>query len=381
MRQLSVGQVPGAPLTPMLATTGPLPAGPGWAYEFKWDGVRALADLGGGPTRAATRAPASRSPPPTPSSPGPGRAASTTPCSTARWSSSTRPGGPRSRALAERMHVREPARAARLAATSPVTYLIFDVLRCATASDLTGCAVPRTPARLLDGLALGGGAVGGAAVVRRRRRRPWPAAAEHGSGRAWSPSGPARVYRPGLRSPDWVKVKLEETGDFVVGGWRPGARALGALLVGVPGPDGGSTFRGRVGGGHLGAAERDLLGALRAAARRPRSPFAGHVPREDARGAIWVTPRARGRGASTATAPRTAGCGSPGSCGCGPTSRPEEVERCLTGSGSRWTAGTLDLSNLDKVLYPAGRLHQGRGHRLLHPDRAGPAAAPAPTGR
>ena len=28
----------------MLATTGPLPVGPGWAYEFKWDGVRALAD-------------------------------------------------------------------------------------------------------------------------------------------------------------------------------------------------------------------------------------------------------------------------------------------------------------------------------------------------
>src|SRR2546430_14134003 len=30
---------------PMLATTGPLPAGTGWAYEFKWDGVRALASV------------------------------------------------------------------------------------------------------------------------------------------------------------------------------------------------------------------------------------------------------------------------------------------------------------------------------------------------
>ncbi|MBQ0979141.1 DNA ligase, partial [Micromonospora sp. M61] len=34
--------MPGAPLKPMLAMTGPLPAGDGWAYEFKWDGVRAL---------------------------------------------------------------------------------------------------------------------------------------------------------------------------------------------------------------------------------------------------------------------------------------------------------------------------------------------------
>ena len=38
---------------------------------------------------------------------------------------------------------------------------------------------------------------------------------------------------------------------------------------------------------------------------------------------------------------------------------------------------SLELSNLDKVLYPGGRLHQGRGDRLLHPDRPGAAAAPA----
>ena len=33
-----------APLIPpMLASVGRLPAGSGWAYEFKWDGVRAVA--------------------------------------------------------------------------------------------------------------------------------------------------------------------------------------------------------------------------------------------------------------------------------------------------------------------------------------------------
>ena len=35
-------------MQPMLATAGPLPTGPGWAYEFKWDGVRTLADVGPG---------------------------------------------------------------------------------------------------------------------------------------------------------------------------------------------------------------------------------------------------------------------------------------------------------------------------------------------
>src|SRR5688500_7853589 len=38
-----VDGVPGTPYQPMLATSGPLPVGGGWAYEFKWDGVRAIA--------------------------------------------------------------------------------------------------------------------------------------------------------------------------------------------------------------------------------------------------------------------------------------------------------------------------------------------------
>lgn len=95
-------------------------------------------------------------------------------------------------------------------------------------------------------------------------------------------------YQPGLRSPDWVKVKLEESCEFVVGGWRPGKRALAALLVGVP-ADGRLTFCGRVGGGISGAAERALLDALRDLAT-PQSPFTDSVPRQDARGAFWVEP-------------------------------------------------------------------------------------------
>src|SRR5689334_24082893 len=36
---------PGDLISPMLATPGALPAGPGWTYEFKWDGVRAVSYL------------------------------------------------------------------------------------------------------------------------------------------------------------------------------------------------------------------------------------------------------------------------------------------------------------------------------------------------
>ena len=38
-------------------------------------------------------------------------------------------GQPSFTALAERMHVRDRSKAARLAATMPVTYMIFDLLR------------------------------------------------------------------------------------------------------------------------------------------------------------------------------------------------------------------------------------------------------------
>src|SRR3954451_15196615 len=41
-------------LRPMLATAGPLPNGPGWAFEFKWDGVRAIVSVHDG-IRAMSR--------------------------------------------------------------------------------------------------------------------------------------------------------------------------------------------------------------------------------------------------------------------------------------------------------------------------------------
>jgi bifunctional non-homologous end joining protein LigD len=96
------------------------------------------------------------------------------------------------------------------------------------------------------------------------------------------------TYRPGGRSADWVKVKLDRTADLVVGGWRPGARELGALLVGSP-TAGGLRFRGRVGGGISAAAQRELLAAL-APLRVEASPFVQPLPAEDAHQARFVRP-------------------------------------------------------------------------------------------
>jgi bifunctional non-homologous end joining protein LigD len=199
-----------------------------------------------------------------------------------------REGRPDFVALAERMHVRDVGRARALAATIPVHYMIFDVIS-ANDTDVTrasyverreliesilpppsGTAPWAVPPRFTDGeatmqaardLALEG-------VVAKRM---------------------TSLYRPGLRSTDWIKVKIEQTGDYVIGGWRTGRRELSGLLVGVPDPS-GLTYRGRVGGGISNAAERDLLARL-APLRVEKSPFAaGQVPREDAVGATWVRP-------------------------------------------------------------------------------------------
>jgi bifunctional non-homologous end joining protein LigD len=276
-------RVPGAPLSPMLATAGPLPRGPGWGYEFKWDGVRVLCSFPGGAPLLWARSGAAV----TLAYPELG-ALDLPPHSLLDGEMVVldAAGRPSFTALAERMHVRDPARAARLAGALPATYMVFDLLRYGGESLL---ALPYAQRRArLEELDLGTG--------------PWMVPPAFTDGPATEAAARENhlegvmakrleaAYHPGIRSADWIKVKFDRTGDYVIGGWRPGVRRLGGLLVGVPGPDGRLRFRGRVGGGIGAAAERELL-AMLAPLATPDSPFAaGAVPREDARGAHWVSP-------------------------------------------------------------------------------------------
>ncbi len=266
----------------MLATAGALPAGPGWSYEFKWDGVRVLALFAGGPPDLFARS-------------GAVVTAAYPEIAELRLPEGTlvdgemvvldAAGRPSFTALAERMHVRERHRAARLAVTLPVTYMIFDLL-FHDGRDCTGLPYQARRAKL-EQLGLAGSS--------------WMVPPSFGDGPATADAArenslegvvakrDSSVYLPGSRSPDWVKVKFDRTGDYVIGGWRAGVRKLGGLLVGVPTPA-GLAFRGRVGGGIGAVAEKELLAALEPLARR-ESPFApGAVPREDSRGAHWVRP-------------------------------------------------------------------------------------------
>ncbi|MCY1137444.1 non-homologous end-joining DNA ligase [Actinoplanes sp. Pm04-4] len=274
--------MPGAPLSPMLATAGALPVGPGWSYEFKWDGVRVLALFTEGPPDLFARSGA------VVTAAYPEIAELRLPAGTlvdGEMVVLDAAGRPSFTALAERMHVRERLRAARLAATLPVTYMVFDLL-FHDGDDYTGLPY-RARREKLEQLGLAG--------------PHWMVPPSFGDGPATADAARENslegvvakrddsVYLPGSRSPDWVKVKFDRTGDYVIGGWRSGVRKLGGLLVGVPTPD-GLAFRGRVGGGIGAVAEKELLAALEPLATR-QSPFAaGAVPREDSRGAHWVRP-------------------------------------------------------------------------------------------
>jgi len=275
----------------MLANSGELPLGPGWAYEFKWDGVRALAVVRAGSVRLYARSGAEI----TKAYPELAGLASaleesgiTDAVLDGEMVTLDQAGRPDFIALAERMHVRDVARARSLAATTPATYMVFDVLN-ANGTGIT--TVPYVERRALLESILPAPSPG----------RAWGVPPHFTDGAATLAAAQelalegvvakrlTSTYRAGARSPDWVKVKNELTGDYVIGGWRTGRRTLGGLLVGLPGP-GGLVYRGRVGGGISAAAERALLTML-APLRVDQSPFAaGQVPREDRAGATWVRP-------------------------------------------------------------------------------------------
>lgn len=102
---------------------------------------------------------------------------------------------------------------------------------------------------------------------------------------------PSSTYRPGARSESWLKVKHARTQEVVIGGIRPGrggrTGSIGSLLLGVPGDD-GLEYVGRVGSGFSESALARLEQLL-TPLRTDEQPFV-EVPRADASDALWVRP-------------------------------------------------------------------------------------------
>ena len=190
-------------------------------------------------------------------------------------------------ALADRMHVRDAARAVRLSEKNPVTLIAFDLLRL-DGEDL--CERPLSERRelLLD---LGLDDVAWQVPPTYDDGPMLLEAAEQQGLEGIVSKRTSSRYRPGLRSKDWLKFPIRPTGSFVVGGFRHetgSTHRLGAVLVGQPTAE-GLEFRGRVGSGIAGKAGQ-LLGDLLTPIVVDASPFDTELPRLDRLGTVWVEP-------------------------------------------------------------------------------------------
>jgi bifunctional non-homologous end joining protein LigD len=190
--------------------------------------------------------------------------------------------------LQTRMNLQRPGEIARERKRTPVQYYLFDVLG-AHGRDVT--ALPLTQRRaILEGLAATATApvvvppvfddVDGALATSEKFDLEGIVVKDPGS-----------TYRRGARSEAWLKVKLTRTQEVVLAGIRPGqggrAQTFGALLLGIPGPD-GLEYAGRVGTGFSDTTLRMLMRTLEPL-HTDQNPLLS-VPALDARGVQWLRP-------------------------------------------------------------------------------------------
>jgi bifunctional non-homologous end joining protein LigD len=273
---------PPALIPPMLATLGALPAGPGWAYEFKWDGVRAVVYAGSGRSWLFTRN---------------GRDVTSVYPELAQIGrrrvildgeivATEAPGGrPSFARLQRRMHVVDPPDS--LLNAVPVIYYAFDVLQLDGEPTLQLSYERRR--ELLAGLPLNGTAV----QIPDNQVGIDPAEMSAAAGRRGLEGVIAKrlasPYQPGRRSPDWIKAPFNRTQEVVIIGYKPSeSGAVRSLAFAVHQPDGTLTFAGSVGTGFTSSARAQLLRQLKPWQRQ--TPPVPGIPRDQTRGVQWIEP-------------------------------------------------------------------------------------------
>jgi bifunctional non-homologous end joining protein LigD len=275
---------------PMLATSGGglPPDDDKWAYEFKWDGVRALVYVSGGRARAESRNLLDIT----------GNYPELADMAQAQGQRQLlldgelvvfdETGRTDFGHLQQRMKLTGAA-VRRAMKDYPAVFLVFDVLHV-DGVDVT--ALPYLERRaVLEDLKLEGPSwqtpphfVGGG-----------PAVLEASLERGYEGIMAKRLdqaYTPGRRVDHWRKVKNIRRQEFVVGGWTMGegrrAGELGSLLVGVY--DGGDlTYAGHVGTGFTAKTLQELKKVLKPLQRKD-SPFATAIPRAYVSKSTFVEP-------------------------------------------------------------------------------------------
>jgi bifunctional non-homologous end joining protein LigD len=278
-------------LRPMLATAGTLPArDAGWAYEMKWDGLRALAFLDGDAVRLVSRTGRDISH----AYPELGRMAAAVGVSQAVLDGEIVAFGdgewPDFEALQQRMNISSAAQARLLVGEVPVSFLAFDLLWLDGKPQVDLPYARRREA--LDDLRISGGNWQAPPSFMSERGADVQAVSKQHELEGIMAKRLQSRYEPGRRSQSWLKIKNIRRQEVVIGGWKPGeggrAGGIGSLLVGVH-DAGGLIYCGHVGTGFT----QQTLGMLARRLeplQRGTSPFAATVLVEDARSARWVEP-------------------------------------------------------------------------------------------
>jgi len=198
--------------------------------------------------------------------------------------------------LQQRMHVRDAGAVARLMKQVPVYYFIFDLLYF---DGQVTMPLPLTRRRaMLNDLSLAGDSWQVSPSIEGEGTGMYQTAAEQGlegivAKKLESP------YEPGRRSPNWLKIKIVQSQELVIGGWCPekgnNRSRIGCLLLGyyenTPAEKGNKAQRrlryaGSDGTGYTDEIHRQLVSLLEKTPRAT-SPFADKVPKP---GPIWVEP-------------------------------------------------------------------------------------------
>ncbi len=271
---------------PMLGVSGPLPRSPeGWAFEFKWDGVRAIAYWDGKQTRLESRTLADitfRYP----ELHNLGEHLRANAVLDGEIVALDEQGRPSFSILQQRMHVEKPA-SLRARSSIRISYYIFDLLYFDGATlmnqtyDLRReilqdqeivhpfCRVPpsyRGEGEDILGVARAHGLEG---IMCKRLDS---------------------LYWPGRRTGDWRKVKIVNSREFVIGGFKyvkGDAHRIGSLQLGAYDADMRLRFVGSTGTG-FSAEDHEILLRRLEPIRQEQNVFAEDIGRRDV---VFVAPQ------------------------------------------------------------------------------------------
>jgi bifunctional non-homologous end joining protein LigD len=279
-------------LRPMLARLARLPPDQGnYAFEIKWDGVRALAYVAAGSVRLESRAGrdiSAQFPEGEALGAQLGNRQAVLDGELVAFDDAGRPSFQR---LQGRIHLASEELVRRRMREIPAILVLFDLLHLDGHSTRELGYEQRR--ELLEGLELAGELVrtpgyhlgDGAKLLEASREKGLEGVVAK---RLGSP------YLPGKRGGAWLKVKNSRSQEVVIGGWVPGkgrrSGTLGALVAGYYDDEDSKRvlrYAGKVG---TGFSEEDLerLMKLLKPLRRKDSPFSGRQPQRDA---VFVEPK------------------------------------------------------------------------------------------